>query len=374
MPLRHRLFRLLATPALAAAVVSLPTAPALAAPAQPASSALPASSASAVPGTTSVPREAAAGWLARQLVDGDHFERIVDGTVRPDQDLTVEAVLAFAAAAVADDAAARATAWLARPDVLADYLGDGTTEAYAGPTAKLLLLAQVRGLDPTDFGGVDLVARLRSLMAPNGRFADRTQAGDRSDIASQSFALIALSRTAAGVPSIARSFLGAAQCVPSGGGYPVSFGSPATCTGDPDATALGIQGYNAGNPAGSSGHATGWLVNRQRPDGGFVSPGATEPNAVTTGRVSHTLFTVGSSGGYRALKWLEPRQLRCGAPADQRGAVPYDATGFDRPTALRATVQATLAFSPALKGFARLSASGAKPDAPVFSCPTTPSD
>ncbi|MFB7470688.1 peptidase [Kitasatospora sp. NPDC056184] len=357
MPLRHRLVRLLALPALAAAVLPLATAPATAAPA--------AGGGSAAPVATVTSREASAGWLARQLVDGDHFEKVVDGTVRPDQDLTVDAVLAFAAAATADDAGARATAWLARPDILADYLGDGTTEAYAGPTAKLLLLAQVRGLDPASFGGVDLVARLLSLLAPNGRFVDRSRAGDRSDIAGQSFALIALSRTAAGAPAKARSFLSAGQC-PTGG-YPTAFG-PATCTGDPDATALGIQGYNAGNPAGSSGRAMGWLVNQQRPDGGFVSPGATEPNAATTGRASHTLFTVGSSGGYRALNWLEPRQLRCGAAPEQRGAVPYDSTGFDRATALRATVQATLAFSPSLKGFARLSAAGAKPESPVLSC------
>ncbi|MED7949742.1 peptidase [Streptomyces sp. BE303] len=357
MPPRHRLVRLLATPALAAVLLPLSIAPATAVPA--------AGGGSPALVTTLLPREVSAGWLARQLVDGDHFERVVAGTVRPDQDLTVDAVLAFAAAATADDAGARATAWLARPDILADYLGDGTTEAYAGPTAKLLLLAQVRGLDPTNFGGVDLVARLLSLLAPNGRFADRSQSGDRSDVASQSFALIALSRTAAGIPQSARGFLSAGQC-PTGG-YPAAFG-PTTCTGDPDATALGIQGFNAGNGAGSSGYAMGWLVNQQRPDGGFVSPGATEPNAVTTGRASHTLFTVGSSGGYRAFKWLEPRQLRCAAAPEQRGAVPYNSTGFDQATAVRATVQATLAFSPGLKGFARLSAAGAKPESPVLSC------
>ncbi|MFD8321034.1 prenyltransferase/squalene oxidase repeat-containing protein [Kitasatospora purpeofusca] len=358
MPLRHRLLRLLAVPALAAAVLPLPTVPAIAAPATGGS---PAAQVTAVD-----PREAAAGWLARQLVDGDHFEKAVDGTAHPDQDLTVDAVLAFATAATADDAAARATAWLARPDILADYLGDGTTEAYAGPTAKLLLLTQVRGLDPTNFGGVDLVARLRSLLAPNGRFTDRSPAGDRSDIASQSFALIALSRTAEGAPQSARSFLSRSQCL-TGHGYPAAFGTT-TCTGDPDATALAIQGHNAGSGAGSSGLAQGWLVNQQRPDGGFASPGATEPNAVTTGRVSHTLVTVGAGAFYRAVKWLEPRQLRCAAPPEQRGAVPYDSTGFERSTAVRATVQATLAFFPSLKGFARLSAAGAKPDSPVLSC------
>ncbi|RQX27337.1 peptidase, partial [Micromonospora chalcea] len=47
--------------------------------------------------------EAAAGWLARQLVDGERFEAVFDGVAYPDQGLTLDAVFAFAAAGVADD-------------------------------------------------------------------------------------------------------------------------------------------------------------------------------------------------------------------------------------------------------------------------------
>ena len=41
-----------------------------------------------------------------------------DGVAYPDQGLTIDAILAFAAAKVADADAAKATAWLARPEIL----------------------------------------------------------------------------------------------------------------------------------------------------------------------------------------------------------------------------------------------------------------
>src|SRR5690349_1225564 len=66
--------------------------------------------------------DAAAGWLARQLVDGERFEVVFDGVAYPDQGLTIDAVLAFAAAKVAGADAAKATAWLARPEVLTGYI------------------------------------------------------------------------------------------------------------------------------------------------------------------------------------------------------------------------------------------------------------
>ncbi|WBB54686.1 hypothetical protein [Verrucosispora sp. WMMD573] len=110
--------------------------------------------------------DAAAGWLARQLVDGERFEAVFDGVAYPDQGLTLDAVFAFAAGGVADDFGAQALAWATRPDVRDGYIGDGTTEAYAGATAKLALAVAVHGGDPTDVGGVGLIARLDLLQAP----------------------------------------------------------------------------------------------------------------------------------------------------------------------------------------------------------------
>ncbi|MFB6888598.1 prenyltransferase/squalene oxidase repeat-containing protein [Kitasatospora sp. NPDC056327] len=350
-PLRRTL-GLLATPALAFAT---------ALPAATAAHATPATGSS----STIRPDAAAAGWLARQLVDGDHFESVFDDTAYPDQGLTIDAVLAFAAARSSDGAAARATAWLAEPGVLAGYLGDGTTEAYAGATAKLLLAAEVRGEDPTAFGGVDLPARLRSLRTPSGRFSDRSQWGDYSNAFGQSLALIALHRTPGGAPAAAVDFLAGSQC--ADGGFPVSFGQ-ATCTADADATALAVQALAATGRPAKAASGLGWLTAHQNADGGFAAAGATTSNANTTGLATQALlsnarFGAGLKGWSRLVKF----QQRCDADPAVRGAIAYDASGFNPGTGTRATAQAVLGL--AGTPLATLSAAGARPDAPTLACP-----
>ncbi|WP_217712009.1 hypothetical protein [Kitasatospora sp. NA04385] len=243
MSLRARAAVLLATAALATAL-------------------LPAATAAAAPPVTVRPDAAAAGWLAGQLVGGDHLESSFGGVSYPDQGLTVDAVLAFAAAKVSDDAAARATAWLAQPANLAGYAGDGVGESYAGATAKLAFAAQVRGADPASFGGVDLVARLRALQQPSGRFSDVSQWGDYSNSLGQSYALLALARTPGGAPATAVGYLAGAQC--ADGGFPVAFAQP-VCTSDPDATALAAQALAATGRAPRRGPGCpGWWRTRAR--------------------------------------------------------------------------------------------------------------
>ncbi|HVC73226.1 MAG TPA: hypothetical protein VNC85_05580, partial [Mycobacteriales bacterium] len=135
-----------------------------------------ASPAQAAPRTTDDPAAAAAGWLARQFVDGDHLETAFDGQSFPDAGLTLDAVLGFAAAGVAGDSADAAMAWVGQPANLETYVGNGTTDSFPGALAKLSLSAQVQGLEPTTFGSgrVDLLARLRALITPSGRFSDKS--------------------------------------------------------------------------------------------------------------------------------------------------------------------------------------------------------
>ncbi|MER7850741.1 peptidase [Kitasatospora sp. NPDC096077] len=351
MPLRTRSLGLLAIPALllSAAAPAVADAPA------------PAGHGAA----TFRPDAAAAGWLARQLVDGDHLVTVYNGTSYPDQGLTADAVLAFAAAGGSDQAAARATAWLAKPENLTGYLGDGTTSAYAGATAKLLLTAEVRGADPTAFGGVDLPARLRSLLTPSGRFSDRSQWGDYSNAFGQSLALLALQRTPDGAPAQAVDFLVAARC--ADGGFPVALGQ-ATCAGDPDATALAVQALAATGRTADARAGLDWLTAHQGADGGFATGGATTANANSTGLATEALlagdrFGAGLKGWSRLLKF----QQGCSADPAVRGAVAYDASGFNQATAVRATTQAVLGLSG--RGLADLSADGARPTAPVLACP-----
>ncbi|MFG2907428.1 prenyltransferase/squalene oxidase repeat-containing protein [Kitasatospora sp. NPDC048286] len=353
MPTLRRTLGLLAIPALALATALPATATATAAHADTASS------------RTVLPDAAAAGWLARQLVDGDHFESVFNGTAYPDQGLTIDAVLAFAASRSSDEAAAKATAWLAKPEILSGYLGDGTTEAYAGATAKLLLAVEVRGANPASFGGVDLPSRLRSLQTAEGRFSDRSQWGDYSNAFGQSLALIALHRTSGDAPTAAVDFLANSQC--ADGGFPISFGQP-TCAGDPDATALAVQALAATGRTAKANTGLDWLAAHQNADGGFAAAGATTSNANTTGLATQALLSGGRFGtGLKGWSRLVKFQQGCSADPVVRGAVAYDATGFNAASGTRATAQAVLGL--AGTPLSTLSAAGARPDSPTLACP-----
>lgn len=328
-----------------------------------------AGTAVAAPATAAAPRtilpdDAAAGWLARQLVDGDHLETSFGGTSFPDQGLTIDGVFAFSAAKVAGSAAAAATAWLARPENLDAYTGGGGTESYAGPTAKLMLLAEVRGANPRSFGGVNLRARLLDLLTPSGRFSDRSDFGDFSNAFGQSYAVVALKRDG-GVPAAAVTFLAGQQC--ADGGFPSDFGAQ-PCVSDTDATALVTQALRSAGRTTAAARGIAWLASTQQSGGGFAAlDGTGTPNANSTGLAGQALADAGRVvPAVRAGVFLTRLQVRCSGPVADRGAIPFDRSGFDPATAPRATAQAVLGLTGV--GLSRLSAAGSKPAAPVLAC------
>ncbi|ALG09133.1 peptidase [Kibdelosporangium phytohabitans] len=312
--------------------------------------------------------DAAAGWLARQLVDGERFEVDFGGTKYPDQGLTVDAILAFASAGVSGTNGGKAITWLAKPEILSGYIGDGTTEAYAGATAKVSLAAQVRGQDPASFGGADLPARLRGLLTPSGRFSDRSAFGDYSNAFTQSLAIITLKRTPGGVPASAVDFAVGTQC--PDGGYPIVFGAPA-CQSDTDATAMVTQALLATGRNTDAQEGLSWLISKQQANGGISALSgdpAVAPNANTTGLAAQALKAGGRPPAFhKAKQFVVGVQVGCAGPVENRGAIPYDATGYNPSTVVRATAQAVLGLGG--PGLAALNAAGSKPGAPVLACP-----
>ena len=206
------------------------------------------------------------------------------------------------------------------PTIFAAALADG--ESYAGPHAKLAVAARVQGKDPKSFAGVDLIAGLKALQAPSGRFADRSQFGDFSNAFTQSYALFALGRDTRGA-----AYLAGSQC--PDGGFPVTF-ETSPCVSDVDATAIVIQALRAhGKPVGN---AVTWLKSKQQPDGGFPSAQGGS-NANSTGLAAWALRD------RKARGYLKSLQVRTGPEA---GAIAFDASGFTKATATRATPQAVL--------------------------------
>ncbi|WP_371495022.1 hypothetical protein OG871_06890 [Kitasatospora sp. NBC_00374] len=114
----------------------------------------------------------------------------------------------------------------------------------------------------------------------------------------------------------------------------------------------------------------GWLTAHQNTDGGFAAAGATASNAHSTGLATETLLSTGRLGaGLKGWSSLVKLQQGCAADRAVRGAVAYDATGFDPGTGARATAQAVLGLSGT--PLATLSAHGARPAVPVLACPAT---
>ncbi|MFL6072013.1 MAG: hypothetical protein ACJ73S_01190 [Mycobacteriales bacterium] len=305
--------------------------------------------------TTTDPARAGAGWLARQLVDGDHY--LFEGSTFADYGSTADGVVALAAAGVGRDAAGKATDFLAAH--VADYAD--TAGQFGGPLAgsyaKLALAAAAEGRDPHKFGGVDLVAGITSLEDANGMYKQ----GGFETITSQSLAILALSRAKATVDGKAVTFLAGAQC--AGGGFPSAFpAAGATCTPDPDSTAIAAEALWAAGRTADAGKVLDWLVGTRKADGGYEANGV--ENANSTSLAASALTLAGRDDGAE-LGWLRANQVGCaGADAD-RGASQYNGKAQ-----VRATVEAVLALS----GKTVLNADGtaASADVPALDCAGSP--
>ena len=307
--------------------------------------------------------QAAAGWLARQMVHRTYLTETFSGTTFPAQGLTIDAIYAFAATGTASGYAARAIAWLARPHILSGYIGNGTTSSFAGATAKALLAAEITGQNLATFGGVNLPARLASLLTPSGRYSDHSKFGDFSNAFSQSLAIIATSRLGR-APAAAVRFLAASEC--ADGGFPLDFAQK-RCVSYPDATAMDVQALLAAGKPGPAKRGLRWLASVQRPDGGFIAPPGTASNSNSTGLAGEAF----AAGGWlpqaaSARKFLLSVQVGCTGKPANRGAIAFDASGFRQSTAVSATAQGILGLADV--GLARLSISSARPGAPHLAC------
>jgi hypothetical protein len=278
-----------------------------------------------------------------------------------------------------------------RPDVtrarkaLARHVDDYTTfqtDRYAGPTAKLLVVAQQTGANPRHFGGVNLVKRLVARVATDGpirgRIQDRSTSGDFANSIGQIFAVRGLLKAGNPTGADALRFLLKQQC--GRGFFRLDFNADTTSpdqgcgkgdAADTDVTALAVvelARVSNGRPAlkGALEDAVRWLKRNQNPSGSLGGAGPTSaPNANSTGLAGWAFLTVGKCGRAReAAGWLVELQVRgdlSGTPlAGERGAIAYDRAalkaakqdGIDKTTRdqwRRATAQA----APALRTLSR---------------------
>jgi hypothetical protein len=293
---------------------------------------------------------AAAGWLETQigdtgLVHNDQYD--ID-----DHGLSLDILFALHDLGTGEDSVAAILAALEKdPAAYTDAFG---TES-AGSTGKLATAVEVASdSDVTDFGGVDLVAKLEGLVVPGtgpqaGRGVDKGGA-DYSNTIGQSWVVRGLAGADSDLAEAAARFLLEQQC--DEGFFrdvmtrvaPRDFscdGAPATGqVGSVDATAFAVvalgdaaeAGVDAADAAQES--AADWLEAEQAADGSFAAGGV--PNSNSTAVAAVALAASGrDQAAELAAKWLAPLQVtEEGAEgtrlAVETGAVAYDAAAFTR--------------------------------------------
>jgi hypothetical protein len=273
-------------------------------------------------GTDSTPSRIAANWLEKELTDG-----LMVGSQGTDYGLTVDAGLAMANV---NKVRAVNTINAALEPKIADYIGDGTKESYAGPVAKTAAFARAARKNVTSYGGVNLVTTLEERVADAdagvtaGRISDKSEHGDYANVVGQTYAVRALTLAGSSEAGTARDFLLKQQC--TSGYFRLNFDKPTSETQgcvegaagsevDPDATALAVinlvgSGDNSPAVTGAIDRAADWLVQRQRPSGAFRGGTSTKViNSNTTALAGYALgITQRRDAAMKAGFWLRARQ------------------------------------------------------------------
>src|SRR6478735_3540426 len=377
----------LSTAALTAGVLAAPPASAEPTPAL--------RSAKAAVNTDSTPSTIAAEWIAGELRDG-----LMLGSSGPDFGLTIDTGMALST--VSNQAGTVTAINNSLEPRIAEYVGDGTKESYAGALAKAAAFARVAKKNPTSYGGRNLVTELEQRTAdattgtapdttPNplaGRISDKSEYGDFANVVGQSYAVRALTLANSTEAGTARDFLLKQQC--ASGYFRLNFDKPATpsqsCTegvagseADPDTTALAVinlveSGDKSPAVVGALAKAGTWLADRQRGSGAFrAAAPVSKINTNTTALGGYALGLLKNrDAAQKAALWVRKNQpvdkYKCRtALTKDTGAVAYRkdrATGSKtsgipaeaRDEWRRATSQAILGlqFAPASKDKLRI--------------------
>ncbi|CUR55937.1 exported hypothetical protein [metagenome] len=372
----------LSTVALGAGVLAAPPASAEPTPALRA--------AKAAGATDSTPSTIAAEWIAGELSNG-----LMMGTSGPDFGLTIDTGMALST--VASQAGTVTAINNSLEPRIAEYVGDGTKESYAGPLAKAAAFARVAQKVPTSYGGINLVKRLeeRTADAPAdpvakpqeaaiaGRVFDKSEFGNHANVIGQSYAVRALAQAGSAEAGAARDFLLKQQCA-SGyfrGSFDKADQPNQACTegaagsqADPDATAMAVinlieSGDKSAAVTGALAKAGTWLADRQRGSGAIRA--AAPVSKINTNSTAIGGYALGllqdRDAALKAALWVRKNQpvdkYKCRtALTKDTGAVAYrrdrakDAAVTGIPAAARdewrrATSQAILGlqFAPASK-------------------------
>ena len=306
--------------------------------------------------TPSTGSQAAAEWLAGQLEDGlltTSYESPAGSgkwVTTPDYGLSLDAYFALAGIDGFETEQEQILAAV-EPEV-AGYIGSGK-DAYAGATGKVVAALQEADLDPTDWAGQDLLARLEGLVVPRGAEQGRAKdtwartnefGADYSNTIGQSWVVRALVGADSEAAEDTTTFLLAQQCqagffrlLMESSDFTCDTGDAAQSAPNVDATGFAVQALVSARSADVEADAAeqgitsacSWLVETQAEDGSFVDADSQQPNTNSTGIAADALVACGEDeAAERAAAYLEEHQVtepEAGSKlADHAGAVAYD--------------------------------------------------
>jgi hypothetical protein len=146
---------------------------------------------------------------------------------------------------------------------LYDYLASkapSSATSSPGRTGRLILAVVAARLDPTAFGGVNLVTKLQ------GTYDSATGAFGDGATANQAFAILGLRAAGAAVPAAGVGHLKDQQSLVDHGW---NFGSTSAGESDTNSTAMALMALAAAGDHAADAAALGYLQGQQNSDGGF---------------------------------------------------------------------------------------------------------
>ena len=303
-----------------------------------------APSASAAP--QPAPPQAGADWLVGQLTHG-----LIHDDQYDFDDYGLTADTGFALAAIEGQGPALRKLRVALGKHVASWttgVDFGSTDVYAGSTAKALVFAQTTGKDRRSFGGVNLAKQLEGLVSTSGATKGRIHDQASDDFANtigQAYAANGLAAAGSSKAKSAIRFLLEQQC--SKGFFRLYFADPAaadqSCDAAPraerapdtDATAIAVvQLLSLEKPnrkvQAAVHSAVNWLRRAQESDGSFGGGPATKAsNANSTGLAGYALAQADyCPAASRAAAWVARLQITPGLTGPlkgEAGAIAYDA-------------------------------------------------
>ncbi|UFN45866.1 prenyltransferase/squalene oxidase repeat-containing protein [Nocardioides okcheonensis] len=288
-------------------------------------------SAKAAVSTDSTPSTIAAEWMAGELENG----LLISGT-NPDFGLTIDTGMALSTVSSQGGTVTAINNTL-EPRI-AEYVGNGTAESYAGALGKAAAFARVAKKNPTSYGGINLIARLEERTADvpadpaaepqkaaiAGRIFDKSASGNFANVVGQSYAVRALTLAQSTEAATARDFLLKQQC--ASGAFRADFANAdlpnQSCTDgvagsevDPDATALAVinlveSGDKSAAVVGALAKAGTWLADRQRNSGAFrAAAPVSKINTNTTALSGYALGLLKNrEASQKAALWVRKNQ------------------------------------------------------------------